>query len=61
VGMLGPTRMPYRKLFGTLRLCAEKLSENLSKSLGTFKINYRQPETGKLYIEQKEKRLLENE
>lgn len=57
VGLLGPTRMPYRVLFSILRLFSESISEALTRTIYKFKIHYRQPETGTLYL-QKEEQLL---
>ncbi len=45
IGLLGPTRIPYKLLFGTLRLFAEQLSVSLTKTLSTFKLSFRQPRT----------------
>ncbi len=54
VGVLGPTRLPYRRLFGLLHLFAEAVGETLSKSLYKFKIGFRQPEAGALYLNDQE-------
>lgn len=45
VAILGPHRIPYRKLFGTLIAAAEAISSSLTKSLYKFRISYRQPAT----------------
>lgn len=58
VGLLGPTRLPYRHLFGTLRLFSECVSEVLTRNIYKFKISFRQPETGKLYLQKEEHRLI---
>lgn len=44
VGLFGPTRMPYRQLFGAIRLFSQLIGESLSRSLYKFQIQYRQPE-----------------
>jgi heat-inducible transcriptional repressor len=44
VGIFGPTRMPYRQLFGTLQLFSKLIGEALSRSLYKFQIQYRHPE-----------------
>lgn len=44
VGLFGPTRMPYRQLFGALQLFSELISGALSRSLYKFQIQYRHPE-----------------
>jgi heat-inducible transcriptional repressor len=58
VGLLGPTRLPYRHLFGTLRTFSECVSEVLTRNIYKFKISFRQPETGKLYLQKEEHRLI---
>lgn len=58
VGLLGPTRLPYRQLFGLLRLFSECVSEVLTRSVYKFKITYRQPETGHLYLEKEEQKFI---
>ena len=57
-GILGPTRMPYRELFHTLRLFSECVSETLTRNIYKFKISFRQPETGKLFLEKGDARLI---
>lgn len=44
IAVLGPNRIPYRKLFGILDAAAETVSDSLTKSLYKFKITFRQPE-----------------
>ena len=58
VGILGPVRLPYRTLFRTLRLFSECVSEILTRNIYKFKISFRQPETGNLFLEKEESRLL---
>jgi heat-inducible transcriptional repressor len=43
IAILGPTRLPYRKLFKTLTSAAFEISQTLTKSLYKFKISYREP------------------
>lgn len=43
IGILGPTRLPYRELFGKLHKVAETLSESLTKSVYKFKLSFRKP------------------
>ncbi|MCH9609281.1 MAG: Heat-inducible transcription repressor HrcA [Chlamydiales bacterium] len=43
IGILGPCRMPYDKVFGTLRFFSNLLSQSLTKSLSKFKLSFRQP------------------
>lgn len=59
IGVLGPCRMPYRSLFGTLNICAENMSETLTKSLYKYKLTFRQPRSGAPYLEREENKLLE--
>lgn len=58
VGILGPVRLPYRTLFRTLRLFSECVSETLTRNIYKFKISFRQPESGKLFLENEDSRLL---
>ena len=44
IALLGPNRIPYRKLFGLLDTAAEAITESLTKSLYKFKITLRQPD-----------------
>lgn len=44
IAILGPNRIPYRKLFGILETAAETISLSLTKSMYKFKITFRQPE-----------------
>ncbi|MBS3905053.1 MAG: heat-inducible transcriptional repressor HrcA [Simkania sp.] len=43
IAILGPNRIPYRKLFGTLQRAAECISHTLTCSLYKFKITFRLP------------------
>ena len=58
VGLLGPTRLPYRTLFSTMRLFSENVSETLTRNIYKFKISFRQPEIGKLYLQKEEYQLI---
>lgn len=44
IAILGPNRIPYRKLFGILQTASEAISESLTSSLYKFKITFRHPE-----------------
>ncbi len=44
LGLLGPMRVPYRELFGTIDYFSHCVSEALTKSLYRFKITFRQPQ-----------------
>lgn len=43
IGLMGPTRLPYRRLFGLLHLFADYVGESLTKSLSKFKLEFREP------------------
>lgn len=43
IAILGPNRIPYRKLFGILETASEALSQALTTSMFKFKITFRQP------------------
>lgn len=53
VGLLGPTRVPYRNLFGHIRSFSEHVSDTLTRNIYKFKITYRQPQTDYLYLKEK--------
>lgn len=57
-GVLGPSRMPYRQLFGILHALSENVSEALTRNIFKFKISYRRPENGKLSLQGKDSLLL---
>jgi heat-inducible transcriptional repressor len=44
IGLLGPTRLPYRHLFPLMRSFSDAISSCLTRNLYKFKISYRQPE-----------------
>jgi heat-inducible transcriptional repressor len=48
IGLLCPTRIPYKKLFAILKIAAELISDSLTKSLYKFKISYREPKAPEL-------------
>ncbi len=43
IGILGPKRIPYPKLFALLKAVSELISEGLTRNLYKFKITFRQP------------------
>ncbi len=45
IAILGPTRMPYRNLFGLSRLVSESLSRMLTESVYKYRITFRQPKS----------------
>ncbi len=44
IAILGPNRIPYRKLFGILETASEAITEALTKSMYKFKISFRSPQ-----------------
>lgn len=44
IGMLGPTRIPYKELFGAIKAFADSISRALTRNVYKFKITYRQPQ-----------------
>jgi heat-inducible transcriptional repressor len=52
IALLGPTRLPYRNLFGLCQLFSEKISQSLTTSLYKHKISFRKP-TKETLIENK--------
>lgn len=62
VGILGPKRMPYREHFTMMRLFSEAVSEALTRNIYKFKVTFREPQHGALYIRNNQagQRLLED-
>lgn len=58
IGVLGPARMPYEKLFGTLQRFAQEISDTLTQSVYKFKITVRQPTSQTLKLPNSDKLLL---
>lgn len=50
IGLLGPTRVPYRQIFALLTMASELISETLTSSVYKFKISYRTPEPESLQL-----------
>lgn len=64
IGILGPLRMPYRDLFGVLRVFSEYMSGALSQSMLKYQLSFRLPQDGQLYLESKgssPKKLIEDQ
>lgn len=60
-GVLGPTRIHYRKLIGLLNAVSHAISQSLTNSFYKFKLTCRQPETWEqLQIAYKSHPLIEN-
>lgn len=58
VGVLCPTRTPYRKLFELIHAFSDCISEALTRNIYKFKINFRQPQEGTPYLQKEEHRLI---
>lgn len=55
VGLLAPARISYRKIFKILSLFSESVSEALTRNIYKFKISFRQPEPGKVYLQKEDR------
>lgn len=58
VGILGPVRLPYKKMFGILRAFSEYISSFLNRNVVKFKLTYRRPSKGKFVLTDKSSKLL---
>ena len=52
LAILGPNRVPYKKLFEILQAVSDLISETLTKSLYKFKITHRMPKTEQIHYQQ---------
>lgn len=59
IGLLGPMRIPYKKLFGALRVCTDVISEKLTRAIYRFKMSYRNPQDMEKTVQNENKLLLE--
>lgn len=50
IALLGPSRMPYRELFGLLQTASAALSEALTRSMYKYKISFRTPSSDELHL-----------
>ncbi|NGX47024.1 MAG: Heat-inducible transcription repressor HrcA [Chlamydiae bacterium] len=48
--LLGPNRLPYRRLFGMMEVASEALQETLTNSLYKFKITFRKPKPSQIEL-----------
>lgn len=53
IALLGPNRLPYRRLFALLDAASEALQETLTNSLYKFKITFRKPKPSQIELESK--------
>jgi heat-inducible transcriptional repressor len=58
IGLLGPVRIPYRKLFELLREFSDSISQALTRNIYKFKISLRQPEQESLEVKKRESRYI---
>jgi len=58
IGIIGPTRIPYRKLFPTLREFSKTISASLTNMVHKFKISFREPQADSFYLEKEEQKLI---
>lgn len=58
IGLLAPTRTPYKKIFGLMRSLAKSISEALTRNVYKYKISYRQPQPKMVEHFKKEYKLL---
>ena len=56
IAILGPLRLPYRHLFGTLSLFSEQISHALTQNLYKYKVSYRSPSVTPAAIKDDEKK-----
>lgn len=69
IALLGPTRMPYPKMFGLMKAFSAILSKTLTRNLYKYKITYRKPRAREIdmqnespiYLSQAEHLLLEDQ
>jgi len=68
VGILGPMRLPYREIFGTLKHYSQVVSEVITRNIYKYQISYREPvdlpielpENQRLLLEKTQSMLLED-
>lgn len=60
IGLIGPSRLPYPRLFGLLRSFSDSLSHMLTKNIYKFKIAVRDPSPFSFMLEGPQVKLLEN-
>lgn len=59
IGLLGPTRIPYDKLFSALQRFSQDISDTLTQSVYKFKISVRQPTSAAFHLPESDRRFLE--
>ncbi len=58
IGIIGPTRVPYKQLFATLDALSDEVSRFLDKNLYKYKIDFRRPQTAGYELDFKARKLL---
>lgn len=53
IALLGPNRLPYKKLFSLLEVASEAITKTLTNSLYKFKITFRKPQNAQIELESK--------
>ncbi len=61
VGLLGPCRMPYKKLFASLRAFSESISKALTHGLLKYKLSFRQPRASGPYLPPEERAIVDQQ
>ncbi|NGX57997.1 MAG: Heat-inducible transcription repressor HrcA [Chlamydiae bacterium] len=59
VGILGPMRVPYRELYGTMKHFSWVVSEVLTRNIYKYQISYQSPLESPIELPEKERLLLE--
>ena len=59
LGILGPTRLPYREQFGRLKAISDALSDSLTRSVYKFKLSFRSPKPSNVEFQQNHPGFLE--
>lgn len=58
IALLGPTRLPYAKIFGVLEQFSHYISETLTDSMYKFKIHYRRPRSQSISFKEDESKVI---
>jgi heat-inducible transcriptional repressor len=58
VGILGPSRIPYRELFSYLHAFSKSVSETLTRNVYKYQVTYRQPKSSLLQLPQEEHHMI---
>lgn len=57
IGLMGPVRIPYRRLFAFMKTFSESMSSALTRNIYKFKISFRQPQSDS-YLQVEKRRLI---